>query len=365
MRWVAFDSKDYKRGKRTGKGHIETSFFTPLEVGVAFDDPEEFTRAYLKSTAELSKEFGVEKASCIYSSSMLKGELGNSKATAFIQKLIDSTSRHVEHVHFSYMVLSPKSIKEVIVGGERCAKYPVKTEEFLRNLSPMFSYISAWNYSRYTKDGDYKIMMDAFTSKETTAWKELKRSHEVSIVSHGDEVNPMISYADNVAFLTDAKLYRANLNLSSQNLASVWNGVFDVRSNYIDGSRIHKVKWLNENHIDVRKYMLKPTVFYIADDTEAEGVNSFIEKPSVIEKKSKRLMELQPVVNAISFAAINGYSFRFYDPYLDEKYVSDGDIVVYAGNRSKEHTERLQDQFEISVYKAKEIKRKLNGLHDT
>jgi len=43
MRWVAFDSKDFKREKKIeGKGS-ELIFFTPLGVGVAFDDPEEFS----------------------------------------------------------------------------------------------------------------------------------------------------------------------------------------------------------------------------------------------------------------------------------------------------------------------------------
>jgi hypothetical protein len=364
MKQVAFDSKDFKRVKRVNDDHLEVLFFTPLGVGVAINNPEEFTKAYLKSTAELSKAFGIETVNPYYSSSMLKNELGMSKAIAFAQQLVDATSSHISLIHFSYVVLPPKTINEVTVGGERCAEYSVKTEDFLRNLSPMFSYISAWNYARFRKNEKSEILIDAFTSKETTAWRELTRSSKISVVSHGDETHPLISYADIIAFLTDIKLYSNKWGLTTQALENIWKGVFDVSSTYIDVSFIHKIKWLNEEMIDIKKHMLKPTVFFISDDLDIVGVNDITEKPLAPVKKSKRLMELKPVRDAIVFASIRGYSFRFYDPYLDEKYVCDGDVIVYAGNRSKELSEYLADQYEIRIYKARDIKKELRGLYD-
>ena len=73
MRCIAFDSKDFRRLKKTADGN-EGGFFTPLGVGVVFDNPDEFTKAYIKATAEISEEFGIESPNCIYSSSMLKDE---------------------------------------------------------------------------------------------------------------------------------------------------------------------------------------------------------------------------------------------------------------------------------------------------
>jgi hypothetical protein len=365
MRWVAFDSKDFKREKKIDGESSELLFFTPLGIGVAFDDSEGFINAYLKTTAELSKKFGIEEARSIYSSSMLKDDLGLSKATAFAQQLVDATSKFVSHIHISFVILPPKSTKEVMVGGERCAEYPVKTEAFLRNLSPMFSYLSAWNYNRCKKDEGCRLVIDSFSSKETTAWRELTRSNDVSVVSHGDEVHPLISYADIIAFLTDIKLYDTKQSLTIKNLENIWEGVFDTRSRFIDSSRLHKIKWLNEKQIDISKYMHKPTVFFISDDPDRTGVNDIAERPQAIEKKSKRLMELKSVRDAITFAAINGYSFRFFDPYLDEKYVGDGDTIVYAGKKSKELAEYLGDHFEVKIYKAKDIKGKLSGLNDS
>jgi len=363
MRCVAFDSKDFKRERKVDGGRPEVSFFTPLGVGVAFDDPEGFAKAYIESTADLSEAFGIEDASCIYSASMLRNDIGARKAVAFAQQLVNSTSRFVAHVHFSYVVLPTKPAGRVAVGGERCGAYSVGTEEFLKNLGPMFSYISAWNYKRFGRGKGSKLVIDAFTSKETTAWRELERSSDISIVSHGDEVHPLISFADIVAFLTDIKLYNAKLGLTIKNLEDVWEGVFEVECNYIDVSSIHKIKWLNEEPIDISRHMLKPTVFYISDDPDWVGINGIVEKPPM-EKKSKRQMGLAPVRNALIFAALRGCSFRFFDPHLDEKYVSDGDIIVYAGNRSKERAECFEDQYEVTVYKAKEVERELRGLYD-
>lgn len=81
--------------------------------------------------------------------------------------------------------------------------------------------------------------------------------------------------------------------------------------------------------------------------------------PSEVEKKSKRLMKLQPVKNAINYATSNNCSFRVYDPYTDEKYVSDDDVIVYMGDKSKKIAEYLNDAFNIRIFKAREIGKKL------
>jgi len=195
MRYVAFDSKDFKR-PRIGEHGNEEGFFTPFGVGAVFDDPEGFTESYLKATYELSIEFDIDSPSCIYSTSMLKNELGSSKATAFSQKLVDIVKEHVSFLHFSYVILPPRVVPSVSVGGDRCSELSIKTEDFLRNLGPMFSYISAWNYKRYRKEEKCRLIIDAFSSKETTAWKELTKFSDISVVSHGDEVSPFISFAD-------------------------------------------------------------------------------------------------------------------------------------------------------------------------
>ncbi|MCL1984619.1 MAG: hypothetical protein FWG58_04390 [Methanomassiliicoccaceae archaeon] len=288
------------------------------------------------------------------------------RAIPFAQKLIDRTSKHVAQVHFSFAVLPSGNMPTVTVGGEKAGTYEVKTEVFRRNLAPMFSYISAWNYWRYRREEKCKMVIDAFSSKETYAWRELTKSCDIVVVSHGDEVHPLISYADIVAFLTDVKLYNAEEDgrqLTKPNLEKAWDGVFSVEATYIDVSAISKIKWINDDQIDYTPYLQKPTVFFISDDLSAKGVNTeIVEEPVKAVKKSKRMMAMQPVKDAIRLAALSGYSFRFYDPYQDEKYVADGDIVVYMGEASKKTAEYLDDGFDIEIIKAKNVKNKLKNL---
>ena len=369
MRCVAFDSKDFKRewieeGKPKG-------FFTPLGVGVVFEDQEEFIKSYVAATAELSEEFKISNPGCIYSSSMLKNEIDMSRTIAFSQQLVDAVKEHVSLLHFTYVILPPSATPEVSVGGNRCPESKIKTEDFLRNLGPMFSYISAWNYKRYRKEEESKLMIDAFSSKETAAWKELTKYSDISVVSHGDEVHPLISFADIIASLTDAKLYGADVpyrHLNVQNLKKAWDGTFKVEVTYIDANHLNKIKWNSNDHIDYTKYMLKPTLFFISDDLNVTGINEDIipasKSPSASIKKGKRLMELLPVKNAINLAALNGYSFRFYDPNMDAKYVQDGDVIVWMGNKSKDIAEYLEDGFDVKLHRAKEIKRLLSSLQD-
>jgi len=371
MRCVAFDSKDFSRARNIGEGKPEGGFFTPLGVGVVFDDPDKFTTSYIKVTAKLSKEFEIGDPSCIYSSSMLKNEIGLSRATVFSQKLVDAVKNHISLIHFTYVILPPSSIPEVSVGGDKCVVSKVKTEDFLRNLGPMFSYISAWNYKRYRKEEECKLIIDAFSSKETAAWKELVKFSEISVVSHGDEVNPLISFADIIASLTDIKLYNAEVphrGLTLSNLKNAWKGTFEVDATYIDGNYINKIKWTNKNHIDYTKYMIKPTLFFISDEVNTIGINegmvSDTDSQSTNLKKGKRLMEIPPVKNAINLAALKGYSFRFYDPNMDLKYVRDGDIIIWMGEKSRKIAEYLEDGFDVRLYRAKDIKREISGLHD-
>jgi len=232
----------------------------------------------------------------------------------------------------------------------------------------MFSYISAWNYKRRRREEDSQLIIDSFGSKETIAWRDLTKFSKISVVTHGDEVHPLISFADIIAFLTDVKLYNAeipNRKLNAQNLEKAWSGVFDVDCAYIDSTRIKKIAWINNDHIDFSKYLLKPTIFFISDDISAAGINEEVTSvPDVSMKKGKRMMALEPVKNAIDLAARKGYSFKFYDPYIDVKNVSDGDIVVYMGEKSKQLAKYLEDGFDVKLYRAKDVKRELSSLHD-
>lgn len=65
-----------------------------------------------------------------------------------------------------------------------------------------------------------------------------------TVVVHGDDVDPLISFADLVAFMTDVKLYCADKNhriLKPENIEYVWRDVFDVEVRFIDRNALHKI----------------------------------------------------------------------------------------------------------------------------
>lgn len=371
MRCIAFDSKEFKRVSKSWDGdrsNYQGGFFTPLGVGVEIDNPEEFTEAYLKAIRETAESFSIKEPGLLYSFSALTEELGRDKATAFAQLLINSVSKYVSSVHFCHVILSSKEIPEITVGGNKCPEYKVKTEDFMRNLNPMFSYLSAWAYQRYHRNLDCKLLIDSFRSKETIAWKELSKNSNIVIVPHGDDVNPLISFADVVVSMTDVKLYRAepqNRTLNLCNLKTAWEGVFDVHSSIIGEKLLNKVKWVNEDLVDFKEYVLKPTVFFMSDDPKVDEINKEILSETVREpiaknkSKSKRLMELQPVRETVEYATLHGYSFQFFDPYTDSKNVCNGDVIVYMGDRSRQLATYYEDGFDIEIFKAKEIRKHL------
>ncbi|MCL1984620.1 MAG: hypothetical protein FWG58_04395 [Methanomassiliicoccaceae archaeon] len=57
MRWVAFDSKDFKRLKKLENGE-ERGFYSPFGVGVVIDDYDAFVEAYVRATKEVCEESG-------------------------------------------------------------------------------------------------------------------------------------------------------------------------------------------------------------------------------------------------------------------------------------------------------------------
>lgn len=181
MDLIAFDAKNFNRTKIIQKQNPENSekyieetvgFFSPLGVGVAVKNYEIFDKVYLEFNRELSDEFNLPFKRPFYSSHAIKSEIGLRRAIPFVDKLIQRLDDYIEHVFVSYVILPPKDIPYVEVGGN---KNPVKkrdTYTFLRDLSPMFSYLTAWQFVKYTNLTP-ELWIDNFSSKSTPAWNEL------------------------------------------------------------------------------------------------------------------------------------------------------------------------------------------------
>ena len=359
MRSMAFDAKEFRI--RNIAGH---EFYTPLGVGVKFKEhDEEIKNRYAELIQKYKKSFKSTTKRVIYSSRDIIEEFTMRKAIPFADHLITEIAPFIEHAHISYVILPPNKISSITVGGLYTPIKEIKTEDFLRNLPPMFSYLTAWTaLSKY--DGSTRYLIDSFSSKSTKAWDDITMllRDNMKIYSHGDECNPLISIADLIAFLTDIKLKNQKLHLRPENIEKVWGDYFPVEVRFLDDKVLNKYAWYNDSKINFSRYLAHPMVFILVDRIKEyfKGVVQ-IEREEREIKFSKVLPKTDVYINAATYAFILGGSFQLFDPYLDTDKIRDGDIMVYVGENSKKIARTYQDMYDIEVIKGKGLQRKIKS----
>ena len=167
---LAFDSKDFQRRRivqdidpETKDPYLveECTFYTPLGVGIEFNDTSAFKDVCIKRVKELAEQFHLTQKRLIYDSCSLREELTHYKAIPFCDQLIQKLTRYIELVHFTYVILPPDQFPTVSVGGYRSPAYEIRSPDFLRNLGPMFPHISAWAYlGKRAMSGE--LLLDGF-----------------------------------------------------------------------------------------------------------------------------------------------------------------------------------------------------------
>lgn len=385
---VAFDAKDFDRSKvedtvdpldpQKRVRHFK-GFFSPLGAGVVFKHGDLFKASYSEANEKLSAEFKMGVNMPFFSSNILKRELGLSRAIAYCNKLVSEVEDFIELVHVTFVVLPPSKCPVVSVGGRRCPEIRVKTEEFVRSLGPMFSYLSAWNFLRKRQEDTYDVMLDGFRSKPTIAWDELSGRTKPRVYSHGDECNAFVSVADIIAFLTDVRLYQSSpgppndpmqyRGLRPENVKRVWeSNSFATDCWYLDESVLSKFKWYSDELVDTSSLLARPVVFLIADEIEklAIGAESQVQGQSTLpvaipeEKKFHRVLRrLEPYYAAVKLAERRGGCVQFFDRYLDSDKVRNGDVIVYMGDNAKRIAKTLEDGYDIEVVRARDLRKEM------
>ncbi len=205
---VAFDAGDFHRWKGT-KSNKQTIFFTPLGIGVAIKEGKEesFKKAYHKTRKELMKDFNIPTKRLVYSHANLWKEIDHFRAIPFCDQMVKKLQKTIEYIFCSYVILPPKEIKKVPVGGYGCPLEEIPAMNFLRALTPMFSYVTAWAHSGRHKFENNNYLIDNFSSKHTTSWRDLISSFTPKIFPKGDECNEFISIADMMVYLTEKKFW--------------------------------------------------------------------------------------------------------------------------------------------------------------
>ncbi len=370
---LAFDAKSFTRGKRRDDQTPSYSeFYTPLGVGVRVENVSSFTSQYHDAVGRLFDSFGIEDCLTCCDSTNLKRLLGMRRAIPFVDQLVQDLESHISKIFISYVILPPSRIPHVEVGGYRCSTERIATQEFLRTLEPMFSYLAAWSYSRERMRNDEPmestVMLDNFASKETRAWSELLSRCTPKIYIRGDECNEVVSLADNLAFLTNAKLYSQDEHelrkLEPSNLEAIWADYdFETEVRFLDDNLLSKYRWNHTQLVDTSPYIARPIVFLLID-TLAKEVQVFGEPnddaivEALMKKKPEFRQGVEPYHACVKYANSKGGCVKFYSPE-DRMLVGDGDVLVYMGHNAKRICEVFENGFDVEVYKVKELRKKV------
>lgn len=374
---IAFDSKSFVResllARQYGNEKRKNSgFHSQLGVGVLVKDNDNFTKAYTKKVLELKNDFRMEDDVPFLSSTHLKRVLGLDKAIVFADKLITSLQDCIDEAHFSYAILPSKRIPEIEVGGYKCPVKYIPTPKFLDNLGPMFSYLTAYSYL-YSKSfinvDNLEFHIDAFRSNETYAWNAITKYTRPKVFFRGDECNPFISCADIVSFLTDAKLYIRKFKLEPGNIKEVWSDyTFCTNSYFLDDKSLSAYSWKSNVSIDFRKFLAKPTIFLLIDEIEKLEYGEETEYDSGSpdgdsQQKPRKFHEIiktsEIYFSAVRYAYSSGGCVKIFRREEDMNMVSDGDVLVYMGSKSKKVAETLNDAWDVEIVSGRELKRKM------
>jgi hypothetical protein len=348
---IAFDSKDFERPKLivdpiTGQKHWAGSgFYSPLGLGVVFSDDKQASSKILAESQRLMPQFRIESLSPLLSGTKSAMKFGFSRVIRFYDTLLQSVQDCIKETFSCHVVLPPAQFPFLDVGGVRCPRTQMKNSAFLRELGPAFSYLTAWYYFGKPGRGDPVCHLDSFTHKQTVAWEDLS-SRNPSIYSRGDECNPLIALADILAFLTDKKLRDARLKLTAPNVEKVWEDYgLSMQSRYLDYTQKSKYSWYSNEHIDTSSYLARPIVFVKADGYNIQAIEEIDRYPLAVNLA----LQLR--------GCIQGF-----DKNIDSVKVRDGDIFVYAGEKSRGEAETLQDMHDIEILSFKQLPDRLKKI---
>lgn len=338
---VAFDSGDFIRRKKSN-GDSDVVFHTPLGTGVSIKKglKSDFQKQYHSSFAKHAKAFKVPTRRYVYSHGNLWKEIGHAKATKICDSVIKDLEKFIDRMFVSYVVI-PKETQYIEVGGYGCPIERMRTPDFLRFVSHMFSYMTAWAYSgRHLREND-AYLIDHFTGEMTTAWKDLSAFPDLKIYPGGDECNELISVADIFAYLTEKKLWDAKMWLKPENVEQVWSSYeFDTEVRFIDEDTLSKIRPFSKEPINVVDSLVRPMVFV-----------------SVTGIGFSRLTR-DPRVSVAAYACSLEGAFESFDKFLDSSKIRDGDVFVYAGEEAKMLAASFKDMFDVQVYSVRELREK-------
>ena len=365
MKVVAFDAKPFRRSaarRNRDNDRKAPAFVSQLGIGATIPEPAEFAKRYIDVSQELMKKFDMNYSTPFFSSASLKDYLNAVERMEFARKLIGEMQDLIESVHCSFVVLRPAYTPHVETGGIDCPKGSIPTAKFIEQLAPSFSYITAqgylWAHKKETVDG-IEMQIDAFSSKHTMAWNNVKAAAPVSVYYRGDECNPFISCADILAFYVDNELAVQRRRLQDDGIRRILRDYsFDATVWFFDKTSTQYITWKMDQTINLANHLKRPIVF-LALDRLAENSLDQDERAASEPRPGAWIRQTEVYQAALTYAYQKGGCMKIFNPREDRALVRSGDVFVYAGPSSKNMGKTLGDMADIEVLSGKEAIRRV------
>ncbi len=380
---AAFDAKEFSRVRYrevpNPSNPEETiqkvsGFYSPLGCGIITRYPDILEESIKNAFDHVGKMFGLNSDMPFMGSHEIKMHFNNdmSKTIAFADNVVKNIQDYLEYTFFTYIVLPPSEIPTINVGGEKSPKKEIETYKFLRNCAPAFSALTAWAFAgKHKSISETRLLIDSFRYKKMTAWEQLIKKTKPEVYPHGDECNPFIALADIIAFLTDVKLYKMGKTetkyrrLTPEGIRKAWEEyAFDSDIWFLNKSGLGLFVWHRDELIDLKPFIKRPVVFFLADRIETLSV---VRSPEAPDKKdipperrfNRQIRNFPAFRAATKYAYYLGGSIQLYDPFQDARLVQDGDVIVYMGDNSKKIAKTLSDAYDIKIIRAKDLRKKV------
>ena len=339
MNVVAFDSKEFRR---QGSAAGSQMFFAPLGIGVEIKD-NSYKETYVSAISELCREFGVRNTRKAIDSNTLQQTCGQARSITALEKFLEKVAPSIEAMTAYYMIISTINVPTIKMYGRDKAPEERPTVEFLRFINPDFVHLCAWKYVE-THEGEQKLFLDYFQSKESTASLGLLAKAgggKVTIFPHGDLCNEYVSTADLLAKLVDARLYKAYGKLGDEGIKESFNDVsFKVDSQFIGQPDLANIVPYSQRATDFSDFMTRPMYYVVLDSDIPPGT-------------ARRLFESSLSIDYVINAALDtGGAYKFLDMNIDGPMIRDGDVFITTGSPSEKVVDYISGLFNIHTIKA-------------
>jgi hypothetical protein len=335
---LAFDAKEFKR-ERYDDGR-KITFYTPLGIGIEVENLTDLKEAYIKVCKEKCMSHAIFENCSIYSSNNLCKKYDHNRVSSFLESILYGIKDYIKKIYITYVIISPTDYPTITVGGHHSPSIPVNIFDFFRRLSPSFSYITAWKYLQKNKT-DKEILLDAFSGKQALAWEEMKK-YKMKIFPRGDECNLPISLADAIAFTLDRRISRMKIRLEPEGIEKALDYlniecIYDI----LTPRDVSSIRWYNFDDIIWSEYQARPILFI-----DLDAINM------------KTMVELEAYQYATKYSYEKNGSLQGFDEHIDAKRIRNGDIYVYAGEKSRDRALTFADIYDIEILSVKELKSK-------